>query len=134
MAEHKKSRGQLEAELNFLRNQRAITSWASVLNNLIRWFGLVAIAAFAYMSIDALSGKATSSNINVPFLANLRLRNLLPWVLALGAVVYGWRQRDLRKTTVERLQARIRDLERRYDPNRSTSGLTPRGDTNPEDK
>ncbi len=54
--------------------------------------------------------------------------------MAAGAGVYGWKQRDLRKTTVERLQSRIKELELKLDSKRSSSHLTPRGDTREEDK
>lgn len=49
-------------------------------------------------------------------------------------IVYGKRQSILRKNTIERLQSRIQELEKRIDENRSSSGLTSRGDTNPRDR
>jgi len=40
----------------------------------------------------------------------------------------------LRKRKTEYFQNRIKLLEEEIDPNRSSSGLTPKGETKPEDK
>lgn len=52
---------------------------------------------------------------------------------ALACLVYARRQRTLRRNVIERQYGRIQQLESEIDPARSTSGLTARGETNPED-
>lgn len=54
-------------------------------------------------------------------------------IFGVAGIVYGRRESKLRKDTVERLQDRNCRLEREIDPKRSSSQLTPRGDTRPED-
>ncbi len=72
--------------------------------------------------------------------------NLLAMVIRYGAIVLVFRYAYLsidslagaegivRRQTIKRLSRRIQELERRLDPNRSSSGIQPTGDTNPEDK
>lgn len=52
---------------------------------------------------------------------------------ALACLVYARRQKTLRRNVIERQYGRIQQLETKIDPARSTSGLTARGETNPED-
>jgi hypothetical protein len=89
----------------------------------------VAVFYFLNDSIKHLAGQETSATINVDFMGNV-----LAGLFGGGGVVYGKQQNELRKNTVERLQKRIKELERKIDNTRSTSGLTERGETNPEDR
>jgi hypothetical protein len=52
-------------------------------------------------------------------------------VLCLG---YGLRERTLRHRTLARYRNRNAELERRLDPNRTSSGLTAEGRTHPRDR
>jgi len=129
----KKTRTELELELRLLRRQRRHEGAVAVLNNLIRWGGLVGLAYFAYRSVEVLAGGTTVADIGLKFLADVKISQLLSYTVAVGGGVYGWRQRKLRRDTVERLQGRIKELEKSIDPQRTSSGLTTRGATNPED-
>lgn len=129
-----KSRNQLESELQLIKNQRRADNITTVINNLIKWAGLVAIFYIAYLSIVALSGKYTVADIGINILANVTISQALAWIFGTGGILYGVRQRLLRRKNVERLQQRIKDLEKGYDPRRTSSGLTTRGDTHPGDK
>jgi hypothetical protein len=64
--------------------------------------------------------------------AELKVAFLLS--LAGAACAWGVMERTLRHRKVAQMQARIKQLEMTIDPNRSTSGLTPAGRTNPQDK
>jgi hypothetical protein len=103
------------------------------LNNAICYGGLVGIFYFIYQSVAVLAGKATVADIGIKFLAELGISEALAWLLAGGGMLYGFGQRRLRKNTIERLQSRNQSLEQSLDPNRTSSRLTPRGDTRPED-
>lgn len=100
----------------------------------IRWGAAVWIASFAAEAIASLAGLKTEANIVLNFLSSLTVSNALAWSVAGGGVLYGEAQRRLKGRTVERLQSRIEELETMIDPQRSSSSLTKRGETNPKDK
>lgn len=109
---------------------------ASVLRSLFKWGGLVGIFYFLSEIVSDLAGQTTYADIgiDVGILAEVGTSQVLAWALALGAVIWALLERSLRRKTIERLTGRIRDLEESEDPNRSSSNLTPRGKTRPEDK
>ncbi len=131
---------------------------SSVSHRLIPWGGVAVITffigLFTYKTAEVLAGKTTYANIvtdidtsfTLNFL-NFTFKNLvidfvyyLPIIIAIGGllcgicgILYGKYQRKLRMDTVERLQSRIKKLEEEKDPKRSSSMLTPRGETRKED-
>lgn len=129
----KTSKADLEAELRVLKRGRSTDGIVLVCLNLIRWGALWGISYNAYLSIESLSGKYTLADIGVNFLSQMDVSITLAWGAGLMAVVYGLKQRKLRKDTIERMQLRVHQLETKIDPNRSSSNLTSRGDTRPED-
>jgi hypothetical protein len=105
---------------------------------LFRWAGLAAIAYFASQSIGYLAGQQTDATISivVDFLTKTGCGITVGASLMTGllGIAYGTYERQLRYRKVEYLQGRVRELETLLDPNRSTSGLTPQGRTNPRDE
>jgi hypothetical protein len=132
MAGKKKTREQLLVENRLLRRHNAGKAIASVLIELIRWAGLVGIVYVVYLIVDSLSGKQTMANIGVSFLADVKISTALSYLAGGSGVAYGWNQSRLRKSAVERLSGRIKELEKAIDPKRTSSGLTGRGETHPE--
>lgn len=130
----KKTRAQVDAELNHLKATRKADGWVTVLQSLIRWGSIVLLAWFAYLSVKALAGQTTLADIGIDFLGKVEISVALAWAVGAGGTAYGWSQRKLRKDTVERLQERIEELEVTIDDQRSSSRLTKRGDTRPEDR
>ena len=128
-----KTKEQLAAELKVVKNSRTTEAATSIVQALIKYGTVAWIAHEAYLAIVVLSGKHTFADIGIRFLAEIPVSIGIAWVLAVGAVLYGLRQNKLRKDTVERLQNRIQSLEKTIDPGRSSSQLTTRGDTRPED-
>lgn len=57
-----------------------------------------------------------------------------PWLVAGGGVLYGLLYRKLLRDHIEQSGGRFKGLEQFLDPNRSSSNLTKRGDTAPEDR
>jgi hypothetical protein len=106
----------------------------SSVNHLIRVGGVVACFYFMYRSVEVLAGRTTFAEIGMEFLANVTISKAVAWIFGAGGVVYGMRQGALKKSTVARLSSRIEELEQRIDPRRSSSMLTPRGETNPGDR
>lgn len=97
----------------------------------IRWIGIVALGGFAFLSIDSIAGKTTAISVMVEALADLKVS----LSIALTGLAIAWAaiERYLRHRKTEQLQGRIKELEQRLDPKRTSSGLTPRGSTNPRD-
>ena len=95
---------------------------------------MVLVCRYIYLAIDSLSGKATLADIGVSFLGDLTFSVTIAWLSCSIGIIFGLWQQKLRKDTVERLQMRITELERERDSKRSSSNLTKRGDTRPEDK
>ncbi|HRH80127.1 MAG TPA: hypothetical protein PLW81_03695 [Thiobacillaceae bacterium] len=56
------------------------------------------------------------------------------FVVASVALLYAYRERRLRDNMVHEMGLRIVTLEKYFDKNRATSGLTNEGKTNPEDR
>jgi hypothetical protein len=130
---NKKTKAQLEAELKVLRNARISEGFVHVFNNMIRWGAIVLIVRYGYLSLEALAGKSTLADVAINFLTNVNVSVTLAWTAGVFGVLYGVKQRKLRKDTIQRLQSRIQALESQLDPKRTTSNLTSRGDTRPED-
>jgi hypothetical protein len=130
----KKTKAELAMELRLVRSARLSEGIVSVFNNFIPWSAIVILGWFAYKSVEVLAGKTTLADIGVNVLANVNISVAIAWTASFLGTGYGIRQRKLRKDTVERLQQRIQFLEGAIDPKRTSSTLTPRGDTRPEDK
>lgn len=117
-----------DKEFEYLRRYSFGANVTKIIVELIRFGAFVLVAYYVKEMIGDLAGKETIANINISI-----------WDKALGAIFggggiwHGSKQKNLRKQTVERLQKRIIELESKIDNNRSSSNLTPIGDTNPED-
>lgn len=129
-----KNKAQLQAENKMLRESKVAEGWITIGQSVVRWAAIVFIIRYAYLAIVALAGKQTDADIGVNFLADINVAVALAWSVAAAGTVYGLRQNKLRKDTVERLQQRIQSLEQQVDPKRTSSRLTQRGETRPEDR
>jgi hypothetical protein len=129
----KKSRRELEEENSFLRRVRNASVFASIVNNLIRWAGLVAIFYIIYLCISALAGNTTVAKIGLNVLGDVRLSDALGYVFGGSGIAYGIAQKRLRRRKTHHLQGRIKELETKFDLGRTSSGLTTHGDTHPMD-
>ncbi len=116
-----------------LRARRMQLSF-SAFNHAVRWGGIVTCVYIFGQAIESLAGEFTIADIAVQFLGRAWISTGLAWVLAGGGIFYGLRQRKLRRDTVERLSPAKVQREKEIDPGRSSSRLTPRGETNPEDE
>ena len=105
----------------------------SVLNAIIPWAGAGIVAFYLYSSVATLAGRYTFAQIGVSFLGDFKLSEAFAYLFGTGGVAYGLRQRKLRENNIERMAARLSAYETVQDPKRSSSRLTPRGQTRPED-
>jgi hypothetical protein len=99
---------------------------------LIRTCGVVTAIYICRGFLSAIAGKETILALKLSFLADIRFAIAVS--LAVAASGWALAERWLRHRKVESMQGRIRDLELKIDPNRTTTGLTPKGKTNPRDK
>lgn len=99
-----------------------------------RYGFLTVIAFLGYSSIRVLAGKTTLAEIAVRFITNIRVSAGISYAVGGGGVAYGWLQKRLRGNGIKKMAAHIKELEEQIDPGRSSSGLTERGETRPEDK
>ena len=87
----------------------------------------------AYWSIRVLAGHRTNANIVVSFLASIGRVSVIPWLTSGGFWMWALFERFLRRKNIKRLGARIQVLEKKLDPNRTSSDLGSDGENNPED-
>ena len=95
---------------------------------------LLAVAYWTREVLVAYAGKSTLADIAIRLAAELHIDRALAYLFGSGGILYGLRQRSLRQRNLRRLTPRAHELERRIDPNRTSSGLTPSGTTNPKDR
>jgi len=135
-----------EAELKYLLKFKILESITSILKTFISFAGVVLVALFTYYSIAVYSINNAKVNLavgEVNVVKNLfsidflkspsSLMTLAGVIFGFSGIVYGKKQRALRMSTVEKLQGRITELEKVRDSKRSSSMLTPKGETRPED-
>ena len=67
-------------------------------------------------------------------LSLLRSSYGLPWLLSALMVLWALSERLLRRSNTRRMSTRIQKLEKHIDFKWTTSGLSPTGQSNPEDK
>lgn len=134
-------------------------SRAAVTSTGIKWGALVLIFFFGYLAVAKLAGLNTNANFNanadVKLAADVNLggkdpaTDAGPWVAALAsnrtvaglamavavfATYLAGRWKRQHRDTIEQLGKLRRGLEKTIDPDRSSSGLEPRGDTRKEDR
>jgi hypothetical protein len=127
-----KTKAQLETELRLLRQSKATEGFVSTVKSAFMWATIGFIAYRITLILPFFAGQKTDANFSI--LANINVSVALAWGVGATGAVYGKYQQKLKRDTVERLQARIQELEVGYDPKRSTSSLPPRGDTRKEDE
>jgi hypothetical protein len=101
---------------------------------IVRWaFGGLYFWIF-YQIIVVVAGKDTVVLFKIIVNGLVEMRVILPTAVCGVAVTWALAERNLRRRQMERLHPRVKDLETKIDPKRSTSTLTARGDTNPSDR
>lgn len=105
------------------------------LEKLIPWAFATAIVYLLSPFLITLAGKETLADFRIEMITG---KALIHWPIcfSIGAVgvIYGWRQFSLRKKNIALLEGQARKFEESVDPERTSSQLTKKGDTNPEDK
>jgi hypothetical protein len=100
----------------------------------IPWGSLVAIAFWVHRDVVALAGRQTLAHIGLSFMGDIKVSDAVAYIFGAAGAGYGIAERTLRRKNIARLAEENRTLEKIADPLRSSSNLTRRGTTRPEDK
>jgi Flp pilus assembly protein protease CpaA len=103
---------------------------------LIRCATVAVIFYWGFQALEVLAGQDTKLSIalSLVFTALVDIKFAAAISLAGGATAWAVLERRLRLQKVDNMQGRIKQLEQMIDPNRSSSGLTTEGRTNPKDR
>ncbi len=123
-----------KAELQYAYRVRVVDTVGATIQTAIPWLSAIAISGFVYLSVDSLSGRYTFADIGMAVLADIKISEIVAYIFGIGGIAYGRRYKRLKADNVERTAERIAELEKQLDPNRSSSRLTPRGETRPGDR
>ncbi len=99
----------------------------------IRACGWCFAAVVLYWVVNVLAGRTTSLLVQVALNLLFDIRFAVMLGSTGAAVIWALAERRLRQRTIMRLHPRIKYLESILDAGRSTSNLTPKGETNPMD-
>lgn len=99
---------------------------------LIGCFAWLIVHSMFYLPIQAAHGEATTINVVQTWLANVNASVYIAWGAATAGAAYGISERRKRNRERSEKDARLAKLERQIDPHRLSSGLTPGGETVPE--
>jgi hypothetical protein len=113
---------------------RVADNIGGVLKALVQYGSLALIIYWLTGAVESLAGKYTFADIGIKFLAQMSISQSISYAAGAGGVLYGIRERKLRRDKTEYLARRNRELEERLDPRRSSSRLTGRGTTRKEDR
>ena len=97
----------------------------------IKWLALVGIAFCGYLAVASVAGKTTHFSGTLTYAVSAG--KVLPWIVTVFAVIWAVNEQRLRRQKTITMARRIKSLETRLDPNVSSSGLTPDGETPPEE-
>jgi len=151
-----KTKAELNAEVRLLKAHGFGNNVTKVFRDFIMYGSFLGIAYFTYLSIDTLAGRNTTADIKVKAEGALSLNPeqskskvtkeaskavptkyiaafSLAILFGIGGIVYGRKQATLRKDVIERYHPPIQEAEKIIDSKRSSSQLTYRGNTRPED-
>jgi len=117
-------------ELKYQLRFRVVDPVSKAFDLLIPGIAAVLVAYFGvFRPVHDLAGRQTAASFGLALFADVKPDEIIAWLMAFVGWFFGINAQRLRRNTTERLTNRIQELERRIDPNRTTSGLTPRGRT-----
>jgi len=120
--------------MEFLLRWKRLDIIADAIHLGLPWGCLVAIFVLLYLGVSRLAGQTTFAQIGMSFIGDIRVSDAVAYVFGGSGFFYGLNERRLRHKKTERLAAHAQELEKIIDPKRTSSGLTPKGTTRPEDK
>ncbi len=109
-----------------------------LLSKAIKTAGQCFIAYMTYRIVAVTAGKTTHVNYLVALYGHIAVSKY-GWAFLAGGttasgILYGKSQKRLKEKQIKNNNTHIVELERSFDPFRTSSGLTATGSTNPEDQ
>ncbi len=123
----------LKERLDSIQKNNWINTLGSVTEIFFKYITFITGLICIPVSLYLLAGKDTNANIVISFLAKITIRETLAWTGTGVCYLLFLKERKQRKDVIESKDKRIKDFESYFDKNRSSSGITPRGETNPAD-
>lgn len=103
-----------------------------------KWVTVIVVSYLFFSTVENCvrisAGETTSIAFLLGFIGYGPISLTIGVVISAGSITIAWNERKAKEKKTKYLQDRIIELEKKIDPSRSTSGLTPEGRTNPEDK
>ena len=126
----------LEAEVENLRQSQRGTNLIAFFRLAFPYGTVIAVAYFISQTLLGLAGMDTNADIKVAFSADMvaKADKYIAWFFGGGGITYGLAERKFRKDKVKYLATRNAELEKMIDGKRTSSGLSPTGETHEEDK
>ena len=121
-------------QLEFAVKYKKLDIVNSAIQTIIKMSGLVAVSAILGSALKVLAGKQTLLSVAMEVVANWKLSAKISYAVAVSGVAYGLRQRRLRRLVIQQMSEHQRKLEQALDGSRSSSGITLKGTTRPDDK
>lgn len=112
---------------------RKIDQIFDTIRTLIKYGVLLGCVYIVRGMVHDLAGRYTFADIGIKFLGDFKISETFSYIFGGGGILYGQRQRKLRKDKVQELSLKKEQLEKIIDTQRSSSRLTSRGNTSPED-
>lgn len=100
----------------------------------LNWAGVLMLAWIVADAATSFAGKDSKASLFVEILANIGVNVTLAYSAVGGCTIWALLERKFRRDKTTTLSERIQELEKEKDPTRTSSNLTPTGQTRPEDK
>jgi len=99
-------------------------------------FYIYGLYSFRVIAV-AMAGKSTNADIRVVAIADvftIEWKELVAYSFAAICLIYAFMEKRWRKLDIKRLSEDNKELQQIIDSNRTSSQITPMGETNPKDK
>lgn len=121
-----------QARMEFHKSLRLIT----------RMIGIVLVTAllsiFGYLTVRQLAGRTSFADMTFRVLADVKankpISEILGYLFGFVGISYGTAEKWLRRRHIQRTAPMTLDRERQFDPDRTSSSITLKGETRPEDR
>src|SRR5258706_5912104 len=114
-----KPKSEMDLRLEF----KKIDAFVALVKTIVQCGAVVWCMFYGYRIVAVLAGKETFATLGVSILGDVKVSDGIYIVLSGGSLVYGIGQRSLRRRNIERLTPHSVELEKRIDPNRTSSTL-----------
>lgn len=104
-----------------------------IISELAKWGVLGFCVYWTGDVLKVYAGQVTFADVTFSWLMSEKLAGTLGLIFGAGGIVYGRQQARLRRDVIERMHPYQVEHEKSKDPDRSSSGLTERGETQLED-